>query len=93
MKYVVICLVVMNLLTCILYGIDKLKAIAGKRRISEKTLLGFAFLGGSLGAFLGMKIFRHKTCHTRFKIGIPFFMILHVILIVLLIYAKWHFVV
>ncbi len=93
MKYIVIYLIIMNLLTCILYGIDKLKAIAGARRISEKTLLSFAFFGGSLGAFLAMKIFRHKTCHTKFKMGVPFFIVLHVILIVLLIYAKWHFVV
>ena len=93
MKYLVIYLIVMNLLTCIVYGVDKLKAIAGARRISEKTLLTFTFLGGSLGAFLGMKLFRHKTCHTKFKVAVPFFMGLHVILLVLLIYAKWHFVV
>ena len=68
MQYVVIYLVVMNLITCILYGVDKLKAIARGRRTPERVLLGFTFWGGSIGALIGMQVFRHKTQHLKFQI-------------------------
>ena len=71
----------MNLVTFILYGADKAKAKKGKWRIPEKTLLLFAACFGGLGAFLGMKIFRHKTKHTSFRILVPVSMILQFILI------------
>lgn len=74
---VFIFLVVINLYTFALYGLDKSKAKAGKWRISEKHLLLAAFLGGSLGAAFGMKIFRHKTKHKLFKFGVPLMLILH----------------
>ena len=70
----------MNLLAFVLYGIDKLKAKKGAWRIPEATLLLVAFLGGSLGAFLGMEVFRHKTKHAKFKILVPLFLILHIAL-------------
>ena len=66
----------------VLYGIDKAKAKRGAWRIPEATLLLVAFLGGSLGALLGMEVFRHKTKHARFRILIPLFMILHIALAV-----------
>ena len=84
MQYVVIYLVVMNLITCILYGVDKLKAIARGRRTPERVLLGFTFWGGSIGALIGMQVFRHKTQHLKFQICVPLFMIIHIVLIVLL---------
>ena len=71
----------MNLVTFILYGADKAKAKKGKWRIPEKTLLLFAACFGGLGAFLGMKVFRHKTKHTSFRILVPVCMILQFILI------------
>ena len=71
----------MTLVTFVLYGADKSKAKKGKWRIPEKTLLLFAACFGGLGAFLGMKIFRHKTKHTSFKILVPVFMIIQFILI------------
>ncbi len=71
-------LLLMNLLAFVLYGIDKLKAKKGAWRIPEATLLLVAFLGGSVGAFLGMEIFRHKTKHAKFKILVPLFLILHI---------------
>ena len=83
MQYVVIYLVVMNLITCILYGVDKLKAIARGRRTPERVLLGFTFWGGSIGALIGMQVFRHKTQHLKFQICVPLFMITHIVLIVL----------
>lgn len=60
-----------NLLTFCLYGIDKHKARKGRWRISEKTLIAVAAIGGSVGAWLGMQFFRHKTRHPKFCIGIP----------------------
>ena len=55
-----------------LYGWDKWRAkVPGARRIPERTLLGIALLGGSLGAILGMRVFRHKTRHKKFSCGLP----------------------
>lgn len=64
-------LIIWNIAVFAVYGFDKYKAMNGKRRISERTLLSFAFLFGGIGAFFGMQIFRHKTRHTVFKIGVP----------------------
>ena len=80
MKAILIILLLMNLLAFILYGVDKHKARKGAWRIPEATLLLAAFLGGSLGALLGMEIFRHKTKHTKFRVLVPLFLILHIAL-------------
>ncbi len=81
MKIFLVFYIIMNLVTFILYGADKAKAKKGKWRIPEKTLLLFAACFGGLGAFLGMKVFRHKTKHTSFRILVPVCMILQFILI------------
>lgn len=60
-----------NVITFMVYGIDKLKARKGKWRISEYTLLLLAIAGGSLGAWCGMKVWHHKTMHKKFRYGIP----------------------
>ena len=73
-------LLLVNLLAFALYSIDKLKAKKGAWRIPESTLLLVAFLGGSLGALLGMELFRHKTKHAKFKVLVPLFLILHIAL-------------
>ena len=57
-------LIVINVVTFTVYGIDKLKAKQGSWRISEATLLILAVIGGSIGALLGMKVWHHKTMHT-----------------------------
>lgn len=88
MKYFVIILIIINLLTCIIYGIDKLKAVGRARRTPEKVLLGLAFVGGSLGALIGMQVFRHKTRHWKFRILVPLFLVLHIVAI-LFVYFKW----
>lgn len=72
-------MIVVNVLAFCLYGIDKRKAIMDKWRIPEATLLGVAFLGGSLGAWVGMQLFRHKTKHWKFKILVPLFFIMQVV--------------
>ena len=69
--YIVGSLIIINLITFLLYGTDKLKTKKGKWRISEATLLLLAAIGGSIGAWLGIKIWHHKTLHKKFKYGIP----------------------
>ena len=64
-------LLAINVVTFIMYGIDKYKAKKAKWRISEATLLLLAVLGGSIGAWMGMKVWHHKTMHKKFKYGIP----------------------
>lgn len=66
-----------NIITFIIYGIDKWKAMNEKWRISEKALLGFALCGGAMGAFIGMQVFRHKTKKMLFKIMIPILLVLN----------------
>lgn len=68
-----------NLLTFIIYGIDKRRAIKQRFRISEATLLILALVGGSIGALLGMHLWHHKTRHLRFSIGIPCILLLQVL--------------
>ena len=62
----IIYLAVMSLIALILYKVDKEKAKRSEWRTKEKTLLGFGFLGGAVGALAGMKLFRHKTKHWYF---------------------------
>lgn len=69
-------LILMNLIAFALYGIDKRRAKQGAWRISEYTLLLVALLGGSLGALLGMRYFRHKTRHRKFRYGVPLILLL-----------------
>ena len=74
-------LIVINVVTFLVYGIDKWKAKQGSWRISEATLLMLAVIGGSIGALLGMKVWRHKTQHKKFKYGLPLILIIQIILI------------
>ena len=70
-----------NLITFILYGIDKYKARRGKWRISEVTLLMMAAIGGSIGAWTGMQLWHHKTMHRKFRYGVPALLALQIIII------------
>ena len=74
-------LIGINLLSLLLYGIDKAKAKRGAWRIPEKVLLGLGILGGALGALTGMKLFRHKTRHWYFIAINTAALIVHVVLI------------
>lgn len=74
-------LIALNLLTFVVYGIDKWKAVKGKWRIPEATLLILAAIGGSIGALLGMQIWHHKTRHLKFKYGVPFILLAQIVLI------------
>lgn len=62
---------VWNCFVCILYGVDKHRARKQAWRVSERTLLLCAFLGGGIGALLGMLVFRHKTRHAKFALLVP----------------------
>ncbi|MCL2406898.1 MAG: DUF1294 domain-containing protein [Defluviitaleaceae bacterium] len=79
--YIILALVLWNIITLALYGADKRKAKKNKWRISEATLILYAFLLGALGAMLGMSIFRHKTTRWKFKILIPIAFILNIAII------------
>lgn len=72
MRYLIVYLAAINLLTFCVYGADKRRAkIPGTWRVPEKTLFALALLLGSPGALLGMLVFRHKTRHWYFRFGIP----------------------
>lgn len=80
-KLLLFWLLLINLVTFLLFGLDKWKAKRkvhheSTRRIPERTLFLFAAIGGSVGALLGMKVFRHKTLHRAFRVGIPLILVL-----------------
>lgn len=77
-------LMLANIVSFCMYGIDKWKARRNKWRIKEKTLILLAFVGGALGAFTGMFLFHHKTKHTKFIIMIPLALILWAVITVLI---------
>ena len=83
---VLISLVTINVVTFFMYGIDKWKAKKSKWRIRETALLGLAVLGGSIGAWLGMKVWHHKTLHKKFRYGVPAIIIIQLSLIGYLLY-------
>lgn len=71
-------LLAVNLLTFATYGIDKYKARHARWRVREASLLLLAALGGSIGALLGMHLFRHKTQHKKFRYGVPLILLAQV---------------
>ena len=79
-------LILINVITFVLYGIDKLNAKTDSWRISERILILFAVAGGSVGALLGMYICRHKTRKPKFKFGVPVILVLQVVLVIYLLY-------
>ena len=80
MKWFLLILAAVNLFAFLLYGVDKAKAKKGAWRIPEATLLLAAALGGSLGALLGMELFRHKKKHLKFRVLVPLCLIVHIAL-------------
>ena len=80
-------LLVANVISFVIYGVDKQKAKHNRWRIPEKVLLSLAVLGGSVGAYVGMYMFRHKTQKAKFFIGIPLIFLLQIVTII---YFKVH---
>ena len=66
------------MLTFVVFGVDKRKARQGRWRVPEATLLGLTALGGSIGAWLAMQLFRHKTQKKKFRYGVPALFVLQV---------------
>lgn len=81
-RYLIYYLLVINAATFIIYGIDKNKAKKAKWRISEAKLLTMAAVGGSIGAWLGMKAWHHKTQHRKFKYGVPIILLIQIALMI-----------
>lgn len=86
LAYYLLCI---NAVTFIVYGIDKYKAKKARWRIPEATLLLLAVLGGSIGAWMGMKVWHHKTKHKKFKYGIPAILLIQIALMTYLHMNLW----
>lgn len=87
MQFLILYFILINLFAFSLMGIDKYKAKKGLWRIPEKTLFLSGLLGGALGGILGMKLFRHKTKHRAFTLGMPCLFLLNLLEMVLLLYV------
>lgn len=88
---IAIYLAAVNLIGFALMGIDKRRAIKRAFRIPEATLFSVALLGGSIGSTLGMFLFRHKTKHWYFVIGMPIIIVLQIALILLAYFGPLEF--
>ena len=80
--YITAFLLSVNVIAFFMYGIDKWKAKKDKWRTSEATLLWLAIIGGSIGAWLGVKVWHHKTMHKKFRYGLPLIIIVQIALII-----------
>lgn len=81
---IILGLLTVNLIGFLLMGIDKQSAVKHKYRIPEFSLWFIAIIGGAVGLFIGMNLFRHKTKHILFVLGMPVLIIIHLGLIVYL---------
>lgn len=77
-------LLIVNILAFTLYGVDKKKAKKKKFRIPERTLLWMARLGGGFGSWIGIMLFHHKTKHTKFKIVVPLWTVIWLVVLIVL---------
>ena len=84
MEILLVYLFTVNAAGFLLMLIDKQKAKRNLWRIPESTLLVVAAIGGSLGSLMGMRIFRHKTLHLKFSLGVPALLMLHILIFILL---------
>lgn len=84
MKLLVIYLILINAVGLTLMLTDKIKARKNLWRIPEATLMWVAGLGGSLGIFAGMRLFRHKTLHLKFSLGVPVILAVQILLGILI---------
>ncbi len=74
-------LAVISAVSVIVTVYDKLAAKSGARRVAEKTLLGLGLIGGACAIFMTMLLIRHKTRHTKFMVGLPLEIVLHIVII------------
>ena len=85
---ILVYLAVITVVTFLVYGIDKWKAQHKRWRIPENVLLGLAAIGGSVGAWLGMQVWHHKTQHKKFKYGVPAIFVAQVAVILFIYWTK-----
>ena len=78
-RILLIYLAVVNILTIIVFGVDKMNAKSNRQRVRIVTLLGLAFIGGSVGALIGMYGFHHKTKKAYFTVGVPLILLMQVV--------------
>lgn len=78
----IVYLIAINGICMCLFALDKQKAKHHRHRVSERVLWLSAFMGGAIGSFIGMKLFRHKTKKASFMIGIPLIGFIHIIMII-----------
>ncbi|MBQ6588934.1 MAG: DUF1294 domain-containing protein [Butyrivibrio sp.] len=84
-------LILANIIGFALMGIDKRRARKNAFRVPEATLFSVAFVGGSIGSILGMIIFRHKTKHWYFTLGMPLVLVLQILLVAVLFWLPISF--
>ena len=80
-RILLIYLAVVNMLTIIVFGVDKMNAKSNRQRVRIVTLLGLAFIGGSVGALIGMYGFHHKTKKAYFTVGVPLILLMQVVVL------------
>lgn len=85
MKYFYFYLILINIVTFILFAIDKKRAKKNQWRIPESQLLFFSLLGGSIGGIIAMKIVKHKTKKPKFTIGMPLLLLINIFIVYYLI--------
>ena len=90
MKILEYYLIITNIFTLIVYGLDKGRARSKKWRISEKTLLLLSLAGGSAGALAAMLLFRHTTRKLKFVVGVPVMFVIHCVIVALLVSYLVH---
>lgn len=83
MPYIIYYLIAINVVAFAVTAADKFTARQGWRRVPERTLFGLAIVGGAVGVWLAMQLFRHKTLHKTFTMGIPLIFIVQVALVCL----------
>lgn len=88
-KILLVYFVIINFITFVVFAADKLAAIKKRSRIRIITLLGLAFIGGSLGGLLAMYLFRHKIKKDYFTVGIPLIIVMQIVVVFYLMNASW----
>ena len=85
-RILLVYLLLVNAAGFLLMLVDKIKAKKNLWRIPEATLMGVAAIGGSIGAIAGMKLFRHKTKHAKFYIGLPVILALQIVAVICIVF-------
>ena len=89
--FIIIYLIIVNIVGFAIMGIDKRKAIKRSFRVPEATLFIIALIGGSLGSIIGMRVFRQKTRHWYFVVGMPAILLIQIALLVFLLTSSIEF--